>query len=373
MQPVSVPHPGRTVTFVSRCAEVVDPTDIRAVIDDVTDAAGRFAEAQRALTELLDAVDRSRYWEFSGARSVEDWLEHQTGLDRREVRHMTRRSRLLAALPRVAKLAAAGTVPIRVIDALARIVGDLSTLTAADDDALVDLLDPDRPLAVLLDRVADWAADRDDACDDEEQRYRDREVVISRDLFGDVRLGAYLPGDDGERVVAALHASTPPPDPDAADERRSLATRRADALVDLCVGDTIARPATTIVRGAGRRDHQSRAVSTEATERLSCDAHVLDGGRRRRTFSAAQRRALAARYRRCLHPLCDVPFHLTELHHVHHWEDGGPTDLANAVPVCRYHHHWLHERRWRLTGDHVRGWTLHPPPDTDAPDPPLRC
>ena len=36
-----------------------------------------------------------------------------------------------------------------------------------------------------------------------------------------------------------------------------------------------------------------------------------------------------------------------EAHHVVHWIDGGPTDLANLVLLCWRHHHALHEGGYR--------------------------
>ncbi|HEY5886078.1 MAG TPA: HNH endonuclease signature motif containing protein, partial [Acidimicrobiales bacterium] len=40
---------------------------------------------------------------------------------------------------------------------------------------------------------------------------------------------------------------------------------------------------------------------------------------------------------------CDVEFDWCEIHHLHPWEKGGPTDLGNLAPLCSYHHHWVHE------------------------------
>ncbi|MCV7403483.1 HNH endonuclease signature motif containing protein, partial [Mycobacterium marseillense] len=37
-------------------------------------------------------------------------------------------------------------------------------------------------------------------------------------------------------------------------------------------------------------------------------------------------------------------------HHIRHWEDGGPTELANLVLVCPYHHRLHHRGEITLTG-----------------------
>jgi hypothetical protein len=32
-----------------------------------------------------------------------------------------------------------------------------------------------------------------------------------------------------------------------------------------------------------------------------------------------------------------------ELHHRRPWAQGGRTDLADAIPLCAQHHHWIHD------------------------------
>mgnify|MGYP000943011562 CR=1 FL=1 len=65
--------------------------------------------------------------------------------------------------------------------------------------------------------------------------------------------------------------------------------------------------------------------------------------------------ALNALYPTCAVPGCSVPFARCKLHHVTAWEDGGPTDLDNLLPVCVRHHHAIHDRGWQLhlTADRV--------------------
>ena len=72
-------------------------------------------------------------------------------------------------------------------------------------------------------------------------------------------------------------------------------------------------------------------------------------GRTTRLASRAQRRALRALYPTCAVPGCCVAYEFTKPHHVHYWEHGGATDLANLLPVCSKHHHAIHEGGWKLT------------------------
>ena len=70
-----------------------------------------------------------------------------------------------------------------------------------------------------------------------------------------------------------------------------------------------------------------------------------------------------------------------EVHHLRHWAQGGSTDLANLVLICRAHHWKVHEGGWRLirTDDGVvalppvaddygpeRGWLRSRPADTPS-------
>lgn len=80
----------------------------------------------------------------------------------------------------------------------------------------------------------------------------------------------------------------------------------------------------------------------------------LDLGRGSRLASRLQRRALQALHPVCGVPGCDMPFDRCHVHHIKEWNDGGPTDLANLIPLCSHHHHQVHEQRWELHLDEQR-------------------
>jgi hypothetical protein len=101
-------------------------------------------------------------------------------------------------------------------------------------------------------------------------------------------------------------------------------------------------------------------LPVETIRRIACDANIiplvlngsgmpLDIGRSQRLASAAQRRALEARHDTCAFDRCAVAFHACQIHHIEYWENGGPTDMANMVPLCSKHHHAAHEGGWTLT------------------------
>ena len=87
----------------------------------------------------------------------------------------------------------------------------------------------------------------------------------------------------------------------------------------------------------------------------------LDLGRTSRLANRAQRRALHAVYATCAVPGCSVAFNHTKPHHVHWWRHGGPTDLANLLPLCSQHHHCAHEGGWIFTLGPNRELTIELP------------
>lgn len=129
--------------------------------------------------------------------------------------------------------------------------------------------------------------------------------------------------------------------------------------------------------GHGWIEGQHSPVSIETIERLSCGGAVqqvtvdaagqpLDLGREQRLFSRHQRIALAIRDGGCRWPGCDRPPSWTEAHHTRHWaRDGGATDVANGILLCRHHHLLLHNNGWEIRQNGAGFW-LVPPLEIDA-------
>jgi hypothetical protein len=125
--------------------------------------------------------------------------------------------------------------------------------------------------------------------------------------------------------------------------------------------------------GAGRLEGQTEAVSVATVERLMCaDGYVpvifqpdgtLDVGRSQRLFTTRQRIALDAIWGGCAHPGCDRPPSWCEAHHAIPWTDEGPTDVANGILLCRFHHMMVHNNGWtiRPPGGGEDRWLMYPP------------
>lgn len=135
--------------------------------------------------------------------------------------------------------------------------------------------------------------------------------------------------------------------------------------------------------GHGYVEGQTAAVSIETIERLACAGEVvdiafdgagqpLDLGREQRLFNRRQRRALAARDGGCMAPGCDRPPSWTEAHHIKHWaRDGGRTDIADGILLCRHHHLLFHNNGWEIERE-GGGYLLIPPGAVDPDRAPIR-
>ncbi|GAB91726.1 hypothetical protein GORHZ_142_00110 [Gordonia rhizosphera NBRC 16068] len=106
-------------------------------------------------------------------------------------------------------------------------------------------------------------------------------------------------------------------------------------------------------------------ISQTLAKTLSCDATVtaiivdgekvpLDMGHPQRLFTHHQRKALIVRDQCCVK--CGAADGYTVCHHIHHWADGGPTDLDNGCLLCTSCHAQIHASGW----DIIMGADRHP-------------
>ena len=134
--------------------------------------------------------------------------------------------------------------------------------------------------------------------------------------------------------------------------------------------------------------HLGPLLSDKDRRYLTCDAdceawfrrhgQVIGSGRATRQISRRLRRVLEHRDRCCVVPGCGATRGL-HAHHVRHWEDGGPTEPANLVLLCPFHHRLHHSGGITISGpaDHLvvtdsdgqplSGASLARPPTTPPP------
>ena len=114
-------------------------------------------------------------------------------------------------------------------------------------------------------------------------------------------------------------------------------------------------------------------VSTYGLDVLRCDAArhrltftdraaILRYGRTMRDWPVELYNAIAIRDGGCRWPGCTAPVHWCDVHHVHFWEHGGPTDIDNGLLLCRRHHRKLHSKaRLAAQAPARRHRRAHPP------------
>jgi hypothetical protein len=400
------------------CEQVYDDgvfEELGTAIDELTiPTDGAALAAVLALRDRLDArisdavadYDRAGLWELDGATSTTAWLTHHTRMPRARASATTARARKVAQLPVTAAAWRDGLLSSGQIDAIAtNLDPDTVALFAHHEAGLVPRL---VDLSVR-DVAAAMAAWRECATADRPPKPEPAQTLhLSRTLGGRWRLDANLGPEGGELLATALRlAQSPDSDSDAA---RSAATRRADALTDICRHfldhqhtrrEGRHRPHLNLVldldryqalAGAGARSVDGTRLDRTTVERLLCDAAlhrvltqgrsaILDYGTATRTIPAPLFNALVVRDQRCRFPGCDRPAHWCEGHHVRPWVYGGPTQLLNLALLCSRHHHLLHTPGWHakllpdntleVTDPQGRIHTSHPPGPDRAPPLPL--
>jgi hypothetical protein len=354
------------------CAvEAVEELHNAALAEDLVELRRAADRVEAEFARRLAVFDRRKGCHLDGAISTTSWLRHRCRLSGAASSERVAMARHLAELPETATAFGRGEVgyeQARVITRTAESIGAEAMRGA--EHILVEAaarLDPQR-LQIAADHLKHYLAPeraRRDANDEHERRA----LFISPLLDGVFRIDGHLDREGGACLLAALEALLPPR---AADDTRSPAQRRADALVEL---------ARQRMEAAGGRPHVSLIVRSETLTgaqpapggelgragvipgetalRIACDASLtvvtIDGDdrllsvdRATRTVPPSLRRALVARDRGCRFPGCDRPPEWTDGHHLRHRAHGGEMKASNLVLLCRRHHRLVHEGGWRL-------------------------
>jgi hypothetical protein len=371
--------------------------------------------AQRA----LDAV-RVRFTAAVAASGVTDerfghrstpWLAIRHGGPVGARKRDLQTARVLTRFPVLDQAVQDGKIPMSRVEAIVRVTspGNLDALTASQHE-LLDLSAATARFRQFVDDIEALAAHADQDGTEPEDEPADR-VAMSR--TGDelhvrgcfhgpagVELESFL-NASADRLfhrhrgdAAACPADLPVPDRDAllAGALSDLVARGVTADVTVTqspkTGVTLTltepdplRPWETVpVWGTPRRvlGIRSLRLTHRTIEYLCCDP-VLDAflvdrdgnpvagfdldrhGHGNRRPSREQRRAAAHRDGGCVFPGCGAHVGWTDLHHVVHWNDDGPTILANLASLCRHHHGVVHRNGWSMTADGDGWFTITTP------------
>ncbi|MDW3214231.1 MAG: HNH endonuclease [Ilumatobacteraceae bacterium] len=372
-----------------------------AELADAARAAGRL----RAFVDLADVQinRRTRQLAAEGDRSSDHVLIDEGRLSGKDAKSTDERDRVCETLPQFEDALANGDCTADHLDSLARHTKDLTDEERADvRDVVDDLLShaADEPAALfdrnarsIVDRIRNMHRGNSDVDEFERQRKRsnvkrwtDRDTGMKHthlalDPLRDAAIWnvidhhlATLRQDPSnqerpfaelqvEAVVAAVSAVGP--DDTSSSARVPRVVVHADAS-SLCHGrhdDTLCEtvdgaplPVATVQRLCCEAVLQAVIVRPDGTVDQICAEQ--------RTASRQQRRMLAAMYRTCAHPHCEVGFSRCRIHHVEWFTRGGRTVMANLLPLCETHHHLVHEGGWNLTIDPDRRVTWVKPDGT---------
>lgn len=339
-----------------------------------------------ALRDQLDAkisaavgeFDAGELWDVDGSVSMAAWLRIHGGRTQREATRLSVTARKLRSLPGVRAAWQAGTLPGGHVDAIVGIVTNRTLeLLAEREGAVLQAiagLGVEQAVAHLRHWQAHAEAWLDSASDQPEPEPEPkRRLYLSPMLDGQGRLDADLDPEAHSLVRTALRLAMGRYT--AGDDAKTPAEARADALVDITRFFLDHQSSST---GGRHRPHLNVIVTLEdlrsggpghtldglpldpaTLRKIACDAGVhriitdggssiLDYGRTTRSIPPAVYTSLVARDWGCRFPGCDRPADWCDGHHIHPWEQGGPTCLSNLVLLCSKHHHRIHLKGWHI-------------------------
>lgn len=328
------------------------------------------AQAATALAQLNDAAK----WRRKGYTSATAFLKHRAAMSAGRAMGLVIRANALENMPHTSAAFARGELSVEQVDILCGAYNFNQDQFGIDETTLVGLAIQLPFVDEVYRLIAYW-----------KQRIDPVATELDQDMLNSLR-GIRIRRDNGVgRAYVCLNEeefdawiNSLDPGPPAPQDRRTLAQRRADRLVEQAAA-TMDQPQLVVNVGldnlAGTNTNHAKAgtaaqlAETEygsvlapgAVERLACDAtvcrvvfgpdsQILDVGRQRRLFTAPMRLAVSARDRHCRFPGCDRPPQWCDVHHIKHWARGGKTSVDNGILLCRFHHTLVHEAGWNIRG-----------------------
>ena len=331
------------------------------------------------LLRLTGLWDRKKAWEADGSLTPAAWLEHRTPLAPQAALRVVKTGRLTDTHAAIGDPLRDGDIAVGHVETIARVVTKDRARLLQDHEAT--LVDQARGLSVrdFTMVMRRWASMADDALasDTHEEKWERRHLYASVTLDGWVEGSFRLDPTGGQTLLQRLDHLAPPDPTHTPDAPRTLAQRRADALIHLAEYGDPDRPVTpppslnVVIDLPALTGKPADVVASRCDldgigplprpvfEQLACDCTltrvvtarsiVLDMGRAVRLVTPAQRRALAIRDRHCQFPSCHRAAAWCDAHHILAWLEGGETSLDNLVLLCRRHHTLIHNTRWTIT------------------------
>ncbi|MFK0246174.1 DUF222 domain-containing protein [Amycolatopsis azurea] len=353
--------------------------------------------ASAGLGRYLAEIESRGAKDLYGYGSTAAWFADVARLSRGEAGPIVKRAIALnptravdgtevpAVAPATAAVAAEGMIGEHRIEQILEILKKIPADTTVEDRESAEKILADlareagpRQLADAEAKMLAWLDPDGNEPKDPEPKEPRREVTIERRRDGFWKLTGLLDDETGARTAAALeaYAKPRPADEFGQADLRMKCERQGDAwaeLLDLAIACPD-QPGTSGYRtlvhvtigldelksGIGKACLDFVGTMTAREARMAaCDCLMLpvvlnaageplDVGRLRRFVTPGQRRALNIRDQGCAFPGCHRRPKNCHAHHIHHWADGGPTDLRNLVLLCSFHHRLIHHGDWQV-------------------------
>ena len=351
--------------------ESIDDVSTHALGADLIDIRRAIDRLEAEFIRRLHRFDQAHGALADGGVSTVSWLRAHCGMTAKAAAYRVHLARTLGELPATLDSARAGRASFSNVTMIAHLAEDVGVERVVPlESILVGAAETLEPGAMrVLIQATRLRLDPDGVLADDNHAHERRWFDCDQTYGGVFVLRGELDAEAGALVKTAIDALSQGM---SRGETRSGSQRRADALVDLAAtqlrcGDhrdvhgqrphlTVTVHADTLRAGANAQPAELRGVGPihpETARRIACDAvrtvvtvappaddsvamagtrvMPLSVGRATRTIPAHIRTALHPRDQGCRFPGCDRPPAWTDGHHIIHWSDGGPTELANLV------------------------------------------
>jgi len=338
-----------------------------------------------------------------GGGTTVSWLRRSCGMTAKAAAYRVHLARTLGELPATLDSARAGRASFTNVAMIGHLAGAVGVEQVQAFEHILlpaaEALDPGRMRRAT--ESTRLAIDPDGVLADANHAHLQRWLDCDQTYGGVFVLRGQFDAEGGALLKTAIDALSHGL---SSGEQRMPSQRRADALVEMAAAQLRCgdhrdvhgqRPHLTLTVSADTLRANSRGANAESDDtlrvvaipqaaelsgvgpihpeiarRIACDAVrtvvtvapaaddsswmlgappvPLSVGRATRTIPSSIRTALFMRDQGCRFPGCDRPPAWTDGHHIIHWADGGPTELANLVSLCRQHHREVHEEGWRI-------------------------
>jgi hypothetical protein len=355
-------------------AVVVSPSErLEVLFEELAELTGQRNAIDGRIVEIVAEVDRDELWGATGARSVASLVAWKTGSSSTNANTIATVASRLQEFPRCAQGMREGRLSLDQVGAIAARAGEGSDEHYAQL-ARVATVNQLRT-ALKLEPRPEPEPDSDPGSEPQPQasitKIADDEGTCWRIKLGHLDAATFDAALQSHLDALIAQWKLDHDNRDLSSDQRPPLPSTADAFMRLVEAGWDAEAArrphghhTTVVVHVDVKDraaalHLGPLLPESERRHLLCDAtfevwferdgRVIGAGRSTRLINRRLRRALEHRHPTCAVPGCGATRGL-HAHHIRHWEDGGPTELANLVLLCPYHHRLHHRGIITITG-----------------------